>query len=131
VIASCGILPQCTTLRGDIVSVRDVVVRRGVQARPWLMAAACSDRFVRVYDVRKLSLRAPGAAAASPPLLALAPLHLCTAPGIGDAMGRPYTTCARFSNRGDQLVATYHGEQARALAYFHRNGVSSKAHVPL
>ena len=85
-----------------------------VQERPWQMAVACSDRFVRVYDTRRLSLRSPGATGATPALLSLVPLHLC----LGSAsqhglLGRAYTTCARFSHRGDKLVATYHGEQVR------------------
>ena len=73
------------------------------------MAAACRDRYVRVYDRRRLSLRSPTAAAASPALLTLAPLQLCTAGGSQD--GRAYTTCARFSNQGHRLLATYHHEQ--------------------
>lgn len=82
-----------------------------VQSKPWLMAAACRDRYVRVYDRRRLSLRAPTAAAASPALLTLAPLQLCAATGSQD--GRAYTTCARFSNQGHRLLATYHHEQVR------------------
>jgi len=73
-----------------------------------MMATACSDRFVRVYDRRNLSLRLPSAARPSRPLLELCPLHL-NLPGHKASL--VYTTCARFSHRGDQVVATYHREQ--------------------
>lgn len=79
------------------------------------MATACSDRFVRVYDRRMLQLRAPTATTASPALLHLAPLHMCLSAN-GGMDGRAYTTCARFSRRGDRLVATFHGEQVPSLA---------------
>lgn len=79
-----------------------------MQARPWMMATACSDRFVRVYDRRKLSLRLPSAARPSQALLELCPLHLNLP---GHKASAVYTTCARFSHRGDRLLATYHREQ--------------------
>jgi hypothetical protein len=77
------------------------------------MATACQDRFVRVYDRRMLSLRSPTAGTASPALLSLAPLQLC----IGRSAQYPpaYTTCARFSHKGDRLLATYHHEHAYAF----------------
>eukprot|EP00892_Ulva_mutabilis_P012900 jgi/Ulvmu1/9983/UM059_0032.1 len=78
-------------------------------AKPWMMATACSDRFVRVYDRRKLTLRLPSAAQPSPPLLELCPLHLAMP---GHKASAVYTTCARFSHHGDRLIATYHREQA-------------------
>ena len=81
-----------------------------MQVRPWLMATACSDHQVRVYDRRRLSLRDPAASAASQSLLDLCPLHLHL-PGHHPEL--VYTTCARFSNRGDRLVATYPSEHVR------------------
>ena len=89
------------------------------------MAAACSDRYVRVYDMRKLSLRSPSAPTATPALLNLAPLHICMGRS-GSVLARPYTTCARFSNRGDRLVATYHGEQACTCSLLSRPKAAGK-----
>lgn len=83
---------------------------RSMQARPWLMAAACSDQYVRIYDRRKMSVRAPTGSHASTPLLSLAPLHM-----LLDRSGTNtcHTTCARFSHRGDKVLANYHSDQVR------------------
>lgn len=70
------------------------------QARPHLLALACGDPFLRLYDRRKLSLAGPGAAragagglgggtapgAASRPVMMLAPAHLLSCEfGAGSA----------------------------------------------
>jgi hypothetical protein len=80
-----------------------------LQTHPWLMAAACSDRFVRVYDRRRLSLCCPDNGRSSTALLSLAPLHLLGGTPRNEA--HVFSTSARFSNRGDRIVATYHREQ--------------------
>ena len=77
-----------------------------------MLATACSDRFVRVYDRRRLSLRPSSAQAPDLPLMQLAPLHMAIGRDAGGS-NRAYSTCARFSHKGDRLVATFHAEQAR------------------
>jgi hypothetical protein len=75
------------------------------------MATACSDRFVRIYDRRRLTMCNPNTGQPTASLLSLAPLHL-----LGGTPRNPacvYATRARFSNRGDRVVATYHREQVR------------------
>jgi hypothetical protein len=90
------------------------------------MATACSDRFVRIYDRRRLSLCSPDTGQPAAALLSLAPLHL-----LGGTLRNPacvYATRARFSNRGDRVVATYHREQVRWFLHL-RDGIS--AHSPV
>ncbi|GBF94894.1 hypothetical protein Rsub_08137 [Raphidocelis subcapitata] len=78
---------------------------------PHLLALACGDPFVRVFDRRRLGPGAPAAVAASEELLKLAPPHLPIAL-YGRRSSRAHSTCVSFSSRGDRLVATYHSDHA-------------------
>jgi len=81
------------------------------KARPHLLALACGDPFVRLYDRRKLGPGTPASKAQAPqPVMMLAPAHLPTYPT--SRYGRAHATYASFSNKGDKLVVTYHGDQA-------------------
>mmetsp|Transcript_4466 Transcript_4466/g.10812 ORF Transcript_4466/g.10812 Transcript_4466/m.10812 type:complete len:654 (-) Transcript_4466:616-2577(-) len=79
------------------------------KSRPYQLAVACGDPFVRIFDMRKLSARAPCEDMFAQPLLQLAPPHLHRASSLQAAC---YATCAKFSSRGDKVVATYHGDHA-------------------
>lgn len=73
------------------------------------MAVACGYPHLRIYDRRQLSTGRPGGApATAAPLLSLAPPHLTLRPPAG----RLHATYVRFSNRGERVVATYHGDHA-------------------
>ncbi len=92
---------------------------------PHLMAVACGDPTVRVFDRRKLSLGTPEAVLqgqGSRPVLGLAPPHLPLALK-GLRAGRAHATCVNFSGRGDRLVVTYHGDHAYAFDVTGSGGV--------
>jgi WD40 repeat protein len=111
--------------------------------RPMQLAVAASDKYVRIYDRRQLSVgnfEYAGMAASStsstsngglpstsfpaglvtelmPPHIALGPLNLGGGGGGGGGGGADQTedghpTHISFSNSGDKLLATYHGNYA-------------------
>ncbi|EFN53955.1 hypothetical protein CHLNCDRAFT_136223 [Chlorella variabilis] len=99
-------------------------------ARPHLLAVAAADPLLRVYDRRMLTAGAPeGRGAGGAPLLALAPPHLalCAAGAGGGRPSRMHATHLAFGNRGDKLVATYHGDHAYC---FDVTGAASPASSP-
>ncbi len=84
---------------------------RPAQVNQHLLAVACSDPYVRLYDRRMLSPTSPSSAAAVP-LLELAPPHLQL--GVWHD-GRPktsHTTCVSFGSTGRRLLANYNGDHA-------------------
>ncbi|GFR41420.1 hypothetical protein Agub_g2104, partial [Astrephomene gubernaculifera] len=80
------------------------------KSQPHLLAVAGSDPFIRLYDRRKLDCHCWRRRGTTPPLLALAPPHLPLAAQARH--GRAHSTYVAFSNRGDKVVATYHGDHA-------------------
>eukprot|EP00877_Chromochloris_zofingiensis_P010684 jgi/Chrzof1/586/Cz01g21100.t1 len=78
---------------------------------PYYMAVACGDPYVRIYDRRKLATSAPQQGSSTPAMLQLAPPHLPVAIH-GRMINRAHATYVNFSNRGDKVVATYHGDHA-------------------
>ncbi|MEW5317744.1 MAG: hypothetical protein WDW38_009020 [Sanguina aurantia] len=80
------------------------------KAQPHLMAIACGDPFIRIYDRRKLSTGAPdsGRGSGTPALLQLAPPHIPL--GTSPRGARSHTTYVNFSHRGDKVIASYHGD---------------------
>ncbi|KXZ56155.1 hypothetical protein GPECTOR_1g132 [Gonium pectorale] len=99
-----------------LVQVRDghrTVQVKGMdinKAHPHLMAVAGSDPHIRIYDRRKL---APGVwrrRGATQPLMSLAPPHLPLA--ASGRYGKSHATYVSFSNRGDKVATTYHGDHA-------------------
>lgn len=88
-----------------------------------LLALACGDQFVRIYDRRKLSLSRPcRELVAAEPLMKLAPPHLAMRPPTG----RLHATCVNFSNRGDKVLTTYHGDHAYAFDITGCGGVQAR-----
>jgi len=86
------------------------------KARPYMMAVACSDPYVRIFDMRKLSTGAPADDLCSKAVLELAPPHLYQkSAGLHTRSGQPHTTHVTFSNRGDRVLATYHSDHAYAF----------------
>eukprot|EP00878_Enallax_costatus_P025492 GHUV01027276.1.p1 GENE.GHUV01027276.1~~GHUV01027276.1.p1 ORF type:complete len:315 (+),score=72.05 GHUV01027276.1:949-1893(+) len=78
--------------------------------QPHLMAVACGDPYVRVFDRRKLATSRPGGRPSQPLLQLTCPhLPLLLKAGINR---RAHTTHVSFSNRGDKLVTSYHGDHA-------------------
>ncbi|PNW77166.1 hypothetical protein CHLRE_10g425050v5 [Chlamydomonas reinhardtii] len=81
------------------------------KAHPHLLAVAGSDPQIRLYDRRKLSTGGWQRRGATPAVMALAPPHLPLA-AAPPRHGRSHATYVAFSNRGDKLVTTYHGDHA-------------------
>jgi len=83
------------------------------KARPWQLGVACGDPFVRIFDMRKLSIRGPKEDIAARPMLKLAPPHLYHKPiELQTLSNQPHSTHISFSNRGDKVLATYHSDHA-------------------
>lgn len=87
-------------------------------ANPQQLAVAASDPLLRIYDRRMLTPGAPvRLAPPAQPLLTLAPPHLAMATaaagsGNGGRASRMHATYVAWGNRGDKVVATYHGDHA-------------------
>ncbi|PRW39165.1 WD and tetratricopeptide repeats 1-like [Chlorella sorokiniana] len=87
-------------------------------ANPHQLAVAACDPLLRIYDRRMLTPAAPvRLAPPAQPLLALAPPHLAMATaaagsGNGGRASRMHATYVAWGNRGDKVVATYHGDHA-------------------
>ncbi|GMH35920.1 hypothetical protein BSKO_03788 [Bryopsis sp. KO-2023] len=76
------------------------------KVQSYQMAVACADPYIRIYDRRRLSTCGPGDVSPEP-MLTLAPPHLSLCPGR-----RSHATYVNFSNGGDKVVASYHGDHA-------------------
>ncbi|KAF6262611.1 hypothetical protein COO60DRAFT_599677 [Scenedesmus sp. NREL 46B-D3] len=79
-------------------------------AAPHLMAVACGDPYVRVFDRRCIGTDCPGKPTTRA-LLQLSAPHLPMLLKAGLSR-RAHATHASFSSRGDRLVASYHGDHA-------------------
>ncbi|KAL4428996.1 hypothetical protein ABPG77_006035 [Micractinium sp. CCAP 211/92] len=99
-------------------------------AKPHQLVVGASDPYVRVFDRRKLSTGSPerGHPPAAP-VLSLAPPHLalCAAGGGGGRHSRMHATYVAFGNRGDKVIATYHGDHAYS---FDTTGAAAPAAAP-
>ncbi|KAK9827817.1 hypothetical protein WJX74_003555 [Apatococcus lobatus] len=86
------------------------------KARPHQLAVAAGDPYVRIYDRRMLSKGPPSTAAQkADPILCMAPPHMCAGSKTRRPSASSHTTYIGFGNRGDKVVATYHGDQAYAF----------------
>ncbi|QDZ20077.1 WD40 repeat domain-containing protein [Chloropicon primus] len=71
--------------------------------RPYQLATACGDEYVRVYDRRMLSR-----SDRDDPLMKLTPPHLAV--NGSERKRLTHTTCVSFGSTGRRLVASYHGD---------------------
>ncbi|KAG2497866.1 hypothetical protein HYH03_004132 [Edaphochlamys debaryana] len=98
------------------------------KAHPHLLAVAGSDPYIRLYDRRRLGPGSWKRRGSTPAVLALAPPHL---PLPTQARhGRAHATYVSFSNKGDKLVTTYHGDHAYAFDITSAGGLAAAFAAP-
>ncbi|KAK9823623.1 hypothetical protein WJX72_004300 [[Myrmecia] bisecta] len=109
----------------DPVELKSLAINK---VRPFQLAIASADKFVRCFDRRMMSTSAPDTPALSrEAMLKLAPPHMCLAGGKQRPL-QPHTTHVHFAHKGDKLLASYHADHAYA---FDLQGTGSLASAAL
>ncbi|KAK9863498.1 hypothetical protein WJX84_002533 [Apatococcus fuscideae] len=86
------------------------------KAKPHQLAVASGDPYIRIYDRRMLSKGPPDSPSEkTEPILCMAPPHMCIGHKAKRSATHSHSTYIAFGNKGDKVVATYHGDQAYAF----------------